>query len=127
MATVYLAEEPRHSRHLALKVYTHDWPRVWVQIASYGRSRPPPVSAIRIFYPCLTQVKPDGFLFYAMPYVEGESLRIRLNRKRQLSVDDAIRITREVADALGFAHTRGVVHRGITGKHSPRGWACSSV
>src|SRR2546427_7133921 len=54
-----------------------------------------------------------GSLFYVMPYVAGESLRDRLTRERQLPVDDAVRIAREVADALGFAHSHDVIHRDI--------------
>src|SRR2546427_3983038 len=54
-----------------------------------------------------------GSLFYVMPYVAGESLRDRLTRERQLPVDDAVRIAREVADALGFAHSQDVIHRDI--------------
>jgi len=54
-----------------------------------------------------------GFLYYVMPYVEGESLRDRLDREQQLSIDDALTIAGEVADAIGYAHDRGVVHRDI--------------
>jgi serine/threonine-protein kinase len=55
----------------------------------------------------------DGFLFYVMPYIEGETIRDRLNRETQLSVDEAVRITREIADALDYAHRHGVIHRDI--------------
>src|SRR4029077_5067473 len=55
----------------------------------------------------------DGVLYYVMPYVEGESLRDRLHREKQLPLDDALRITRDVASALGEAHEQGVVHRDI--------------
>ncbi|NIM51751.1 MAG: protein kinase, partial [Gemmatimonadales bacterium] len=55
----------------------------------------------------------DGLLYYVMPYVEGESLRDRLNREKQLPIEDALQITREVADALGYAHSLGIVHRDI--------------
>jgi len=55
----------------------------------------------------------DGQLYYTMPFVEGESLRDRLNREKQLSIDDALEITKEVADALGHAHSLGIVHRDI--------------
>src|SRR2546426_10979029 len=54
-----------------------------------------------------------GVLYYVMPYVEGESLRHRLRRDKQLPLEDALKITREVADALDYAHRRGVVHRDI--------------
>src|SRR6185436_17041933 len=55
----------------------------------------------------------DGFLYYVMPFVEGETLRDKLNRETQLGVDEAVRIAREVADALDYAHRRGVIHRDI--------------
>ena len=55
----------------------------------------------------------DGFLYYVMPFVEGESLRDRLDREKQLPVDDAVRIASEVADALDYAHRHGVIHRDI--------------
>jgi serine/threonine-protein kinase len=55
----------------------------------------------------------DGLLYYVMPFVEGESLRDLLSRERQLSLDDALRITREAASALAYAHQQGVVHRDI--------------
>ena len=55
----------------------------------------------------------DGLLYYVMPHVEGESLRQRLDARGQLPLDDALRIAREVADALDYAHRRGVVHRDI--------------
>jgi serine/threonine protein kinase len=58
----------------------------------------------------------DGFLYFVMPYVEGESLRDRLDREKQLPVDEAVRIACEVADALGHAHAKGVIHRDI--KHA---------
>src|SRR4029077_622731 len=54
-----------------------------------------------------------GFLYYVMPYVEGESLRDRLTREKQLSLEDALRVATEVAGALAYAHSRGVVHRDI--------------
>jgi serine/threonine protein kinase len=55
----------------------------------------------------------DGFLFYVMPFIEGETLRAKLDRERQLGIDEALRITREVADALDYAHRHGVIHRDI--------------
>src|SRR5207237_7233376 len=56
---------------------------------------------------------PDSFLYYVMPFVEGESLRDRLNREKQLPINDAIRIATEVAGALDYAHRHGVIHRDI--------------
>ena len=55
----------------------------------------------------------DGFLFYVMPYIEGETLRTKLDRETQLGIDEAVRITRDVADALDYAHRHGVIHRDI--------------
>ena len=55
----------------------------------------------------------DGFLYYVMPYIEGETIREKLNRETQFGVDEAVRIAREVADALDYAHRHGVIHRDI--------------
>ncbi|NIR46475.1 MAG: protein kinase, partial [Gemmatimonadetes bacterium] len=55
----------------------------------------------------------DGFLYYVMPYIEGETLRDKLDRETQLGVDEAVRISTEVADALDYAHRQGVIHRDI--------------
>ncbi len=113
MATVYLAEEARHSRRLAVKVLHPDL------AATVGADRF--VREIKTtaglshphILPLFDSGEADGFLYYVMPYVEGESLRQRLDREHQLPVEDALRITSEVADALGFAHTRGVIHRDV--------------
>jgi len=113
MATVYLAQDLRHARQVAIKVLR---PEV---AASLGAERF--LAEIRVtaqfqhphILPLHDSGSVDGFLFFVMPYVEGESLRSRLERERQLSVDDAVRITCEVASALEAAHHRGVVHRDI--------------
>ena len=63
--------------------------------------------------PLLDSGSAAGFLYYVIPHVEGESLRDRLSRERQLRIEDAVRITREVADALNYAHEHGVIHRDI--------------
>src|SRR3990172_6882499 len=57
--------------------------------------------------------RPAELLYYVMPFVEGESLRARLDREKQLPLDEALQLTREVAEALGYAHTHGVIHRDI--------------
>ena len=78
------------------------------------RSPSPPSSSIRTFLTVLDSGETrDGQLWFTMPYVEGESLRDRLRRQRQLPLDDALRITREVALALDYAHRHGVVHRDV--------------
>ncbi len=113
MATVYLAHDRRHGRSVALKVLDpelaatvgHD--RFLREIEIAARLSHPNI------LPLLDSGDADGVLFYTMPYIEGESLRERLDREGQLSMDDALRITREVADALTFAHGEQIVHRDI--------------
>ena len=113
MATVYLAEDLKHQRKVAVKVLRpelaaalgHD--RFLREITTTANLRHPHI------LPLYDSGEAAGFLFYVMPFVEGESLRGRLEREGQLSLADALRITREVADALGYAHGRGVIHRDI--------------
>jgi serine/threonine-protein kinase len=114
MATVYLARDAKHERLVALKVLHADL------AASLGpeRFRREITTAAQLQHPHILGVfdsgeTPTGQLWFTMPYVEGESLRDRLRLERQLPMDDAIRIAREVAGALGFAHSRGVIHRDI--------------
>jgi serine/threonine-protein kinase len=113
MATVFLAEDLKHHRRVALKVLD---PEVGAAIGPERFLREIETVA-RLTHPHILPLfdsgAADGLLFYAMPYVEGESLRDRLTRERQLPVDDALRIAREVADALDYAHRREVVHRDI--------------
>jgi len=113
MATVYLAEDLRHHRHVAVKVLR---PEIARALGSQRFLREIETTAQLThphILPLLDSGDADGTLFYVMPYVDGESLRERLTREHQLPLDDAIRITREVADALGYAHGHGVVHRDI--------------
>lgn len=113
MATVYLAQDVKHDRKVALKVMhpelaaTLGPERFQREIRTTARLQHPNILTV------LDSGEAAGQLWYTMPLVEGESLRSRLQRERQLSVDDALQITREVADALGYAHTQGVVHRDI--------------
>jgi len=113
MATVYLAEEARHSRRLAIKVLHPDLAatvgadRFLREIKTTAGLTHPHI------LPLFDSGEAGGFLYYVMPFVEGESLRQRLSREHQLPVEDALRITSEVADALGFAHARGVIHRDV--------------
>jgi TolB-like protein/Tfp pilus assembly protein PilF/tRNA A-37 threonylcarbamoyl transferase component Bud32 len=113
MATVYLAEDARHGRRVALKVLD---PELGTAVFADRFVREVEVTA-RLDHPhilpLLDSGEADGFLYYVMPYVEGESLKDRLERETQLPVEDALRIAREVADALGYAHAHGVVHRDI--------------
>src|SRR5678816_3342076 len=113
MAVVFLAEDLRHRRRVALKVLRPD---LAAEIGS-GRFLREIETAARLTHPHILPIHDSGeagrFLYYVMPYVEGESLRGRLTREKQLPLDDALRIAREVADALSYAHSHGVVHRDI--------------
>jgi len=113
MATVYLAEDLKHKRKVALKVLKPDLAAVlgaerFVQEITTTASLQHPH-----ILPLFDSGTADGFLFYVMPYVEGETLRSKLDREAQLGIDEAVRITTEVADALDYAHRHGVIHRDI--------------
>ncbi len=113
MATVYLAQDLKHDRPVAVKVLRPDL------AAALGAERflREIKLAARLTHPHILPLhdsgEADGLLFYVMPYVEGESLRDRLTREKQLAVEDAVQITREVGDALSYAHSHDVVHRDI--------------
>jgi serine/threonine-protein kinase len=113
MATVYLARDLKHERPVAVKVLH---PELAAVLGSDRFLREVKITA-RLNHPhilaLLDSGEADGFLYYVMPFVEGESLRDRLTREKQLPVDDALQIAREVADALGYAHSHDVVHRDI--------------
>ncbi|HLB08732.1 MAG TPA: protein kinase [Gemmatimonadaceae bacterium] len=113
-ATVYLALDAKHQRAVALKVLHSDL------AASLGpdRFRREIAFAAKLQHPHILTVldsgeTASGQLWFTMPYVEGESLRHRLERQRQLPLDDALRITREIALALDYAHRHGVIHRDV--------------
>ena len=113
MATVYLAQDLRHDRKVALKLLRPELSavigaeRFLAEIKLTANLQHPHI------LPLFDSGEADGFLFYVMPFVEGESLRSRLNREKQLPVADAVRIATEVASALDYAHRHGVVHRDI--------------
>jgi serine/threonine-protein kinase len=113
MAVVFLAEDLRHHRQVALKVLR---PELAAEIGP-SRFLREIETAARLSHPHILPLLDSGaageLLYYAMPYVEGESLRGRLAREKQLRLDDALQIAREVADALSYAHGHGVVHRDI--------------
>ena len=113
MATVYLALDLRHDRQVALKVLN---PELSIALGPDRFLREVKITA-RLNHPhilpLLDSGQADGFLFYVMPYVAGESLRDRLTREKQLPVDDALQIAREVADALSYAHSHNVIHRDV--------------
>jgi serine/threonine-protein kinase len=113
MATVYLAQDIRHARRVALKVLRPELAavigaeRFLAEIQLTANLQHPHI------LPLFDSGEADGYLFYVMPFVEGETLRDRLTREKQLAVPDAIRIAEEVASALDYAHRHGVVHRDI--------------
>jgi serine/threonine-protein kinase len=113
MAIVYLARDLRHEREVALKVLRPDLaatlgPERFLREVTIAANLQHPH-----ILPLYDSGETDGFLFYVMPYVEGESLRERLARHGELPLTDAIRVLRDVADALAAAHVKGVVHRDI--------------
>lgn len=113
MATVYLAHDIRHERDVAIKVLHPDLgaalgaERFLSEIKTTARLQHPHI------LPLLDSGVADTLLYYVMPLVTGETLRARLERERQLPVDDAIRLAREVAAALEHAHKQGIIHRDI--------------
>jgi serine/threonine protein kinase/Tol biopolymer transport system component len=113
MATVYLAEDLKHDRKVAVKVLKPELAvaigaeRFLAEIKTTANLQHPHILALH------DSGEVSGTVFYVMPFVEGESLRDRLDREKQLPIDDALRIAGEVADALQYAHERGVIHRDI--------------
>ena len=113
MATVYLARDLKHDRPVALKVLLPELS------AAVGGDRF--LSEIRVtenlqhpnILPLFDSGEADGLLYYVMPVVEGESLQERLEREKQMAIDEAIRITTAVASALAYAHRQNVIHRDI--------------
>jgi serine/threonine-protein kinase len=113
MATVYLADDLRHERKVALKVLKPELAavvggeRFLAEIKTTANLQHPHI------LPLFDSGEADGFLFYVMPYIEGETLRDRIDRERQLPVEDAVQIATVMADGLDFAHRKGVIHRDI--------------
>ena len=113
MATVYLAQDLKHNRKVAVKVLRPELAavigaeRFLSEITTTANLQHPHI------LPLFDSGEADGFLFYVMPYVEGETVRDRMNREKQLPVADAVRIASEVASALDYAHRHNVIHRDI--------------
>ena len=113
MATVYLAEDLKHHRKVAIKVLRPELAavigaeRFLAEIRTTANLQHPHILAL------IDSGETDGMLWYVMPYVEGESLRDRITREKQLPVADAVRIATEVAGALDYAHRHNVIHRDI--------------
>jgi serine/threonine-protein kinase len=113
MAIVYLARDLQRDRDVALKVLRSEV----ATVSGAERFNREIRVAARLVHPnilpLLDSGATDGHLWYTMPFVEGESLRDRLKREKQLSLDEAVRLTSEIADALGYAHGQGILHRDI--------------
>jgi serine/threonine-protein kinase len=113
MATVYLAEDLKHKRKVALKVLKPELAAVlgadrFVQeITTTAALQHPHI------LPLFDSGEADGFLYYVMPFIQGETLRAKLDRDTQLGIDEAVRLSTAVADALDYAHRQGVIHRDI--------------
>jgi serine/threonine-protein kinase len=113
MATVFLADDLKHDRKVAVKVLKPELAAVLgaerfvVEIKTTASLQHPHI------LPLFDSGTADGFLFYVMPFIEGETLRDKLNRESQFGVEEAVRIAREIADALDYAHRHGVIHRDI--------------
>ena len=113
MATVYLAEDLKHRRRVAVKVLKPELAAVlgaerFVQeINTTAALQHPHI------LPLFDSGEADGFLYYVMPFIDGETLRTKLDRETQLGVDESVKITTAVADALDYAHRHGVIHRDI--------------
>jgi serine/threonine-protein kinase len=113
MATVFLARDVRHERSVALKVLDPELgavlgsDRFLTEIRTTAHLQHPNL------LPLFDSGTVAGLLYYVMPYVEGESLRHRLDREKQLPIDDAVRIATGIAEALVYAHARGVIHRDL--------------
>ena len=113
MATVYLADDLKHERKVALKVLKPDLAavvgaeRFLAEIKTTANLQHPHI------LPLFDSGEADSFLFYVMPYVEGEDLRQKLDREHQLPVDEAVQVATNMAEALDYAHRQGVVHRDI--------------
>ena len=113
MATVYLAQDVRHDRKVAIKVLHAELAavigaeRFLSEIRTTANLQHPHILGL------IDSGELDGIPYYVMPFVEGESLRDRLTRDTQLPVQDALRLTSEIASALDFAHRHGVIHRDV--------------
>src|SRR5512142_945807 len=113
MATVYLAHDLKHDRKVAVKVLKAELAAVLgaerfvVEIKTTAALQHPHI------LPLFDSGTADGFLYYVMPYIDGETLRSKLDRESQLGIEESVRIVTQVADALDYAHRHGVIHRDI--------------
>lgn len=127
MATVYLAHDLKHGRRVAVKVLHQDYAhaigaeRFLREIETAARLQHPHIVAV------YDSGEAAGLLYYVMPYVEGETLRDRMNKEKQLSIEEAVQIARDVAKGLAYAHIHDVVHRDIKPENILLGGSNASV
>ena len=113
MATVYLAHDERHNRNVALKVLKAELAavvgaeRFLAEIETTAKLTHPHILTLH------DSGEADGFLYFVTPYIEGDTLRDKIDREKQLGIEEALKITEKVAAALDHAHKHGVVHRDI--------------
>ncbi len=113
MATVYLADDVKHQRKVALKVLKPELAavvgaeRFLAEITTTANLTHPHI------LPLHDSGEADGFLFYVMPHIQGESLRERIDREKQLPVDEAVKMATDLAEALDYAHRHKIIHRDI--------------
>src|SRR4026209_1421440 len=110
MATVYLAQDLRHHRHVALKLLNPELGAVRREERFLAEIRVTANLQHPNLLPLFDSGAAAGLLYYVMPFVDGESLRARLDREKQLPVDETIRIATLIAGALDYAHAHGVIH-----------------
>jgi len=113
MATVYLAADLKHDRKVAIKVLKPELAAVLGAERFVQEIKTTAALSHPHILPLLDSGEAGGLLYYVMPFIEGETIRDRLNRETQLGIDEAVKIATEVADALDYAHRHGVIHRDI--------------
>jgi eukaryotic-like serine/threonine-protein kinase len=113
MATVYLAHDVKHDRKVAIKVLKPELAAVLGAERFVQEIKTTAALSHPHILPLFDSGSADGQLYYVMPYIEGETIREKLNREGQFGIDEAVKITTEVADALDYAHRHGVIHRDI--------------
>src|SRR5262245_16336435 len=113
MTMLYLARDVKHNRRVALKVLKPDLAAIVGVNRFLGEIQLTANLQHPNLLPLFDSGAADSLLFYVMPYVEGESLRARLDREKQLPIDEAIRIASAAASALDYAHRHGVIHRDL--------------
>src|SRR5512147_1734854 len=113
MATVYLSHDVRHDRKVAIKVLKPELAAVLGAERFVQEIKTTAALSHPHILPLFDSGEADGFLYYVMPYIEGETIREKLNRETQFGIQEAVKITTEVADALDYAHQHGVIHRDI--------------